>query len=84
MTNIKKAFYGILTAFTMLSISVFSQFGIQSLIEAATGWRPPKWLAVTINAISVAGAIVSIVASFGVTLPAWAAGAAATMASATA
>ena len=77
MTKIKRAITGVSLAASSLLIAVFSQFGIQELIETATGWRPPYWIAVTIAAVGVAGAIVEIVASCGVAIPKWVAIAAA-------
>ena len=74
MTNIKKGFYGVATAMailTMTLMSMVSQVGIQSLIKEATGWKPPKWVAVTIAALGTAVSIVAVVAAFGVTMPNW-------------
>lgn len=45
------------------------QFGIIELVRRYTGWTMPYWLALTVDLLGTAGAIVGAVASFGVTLP---------------
>jgi hypothetical protein len=71
MTKIKRGFFGITTASMMLILSVSSLFAVQQLFKDAIGWTPPYWLAVAIDVLAVGGAIVTIVASCGVTIPLW-------------
>ena len=70
MTKVKSALSSMaFAAFLLVSCGV-AQFGIIKLVKECTGWKMPKWLAITIAALGAAGAIVAAVASCGVSLPA--------------
>jgi len=77
MSNVKttaKATYalsGVTAAAVMLVMSAFSGMGIISIVYKATGWKMPSWLAWVLVGIGAAGAVISLIASFGVTLPYW-------------
>ncbi len=71
MTKVRRAFNGISVAGGSLVASAMSVFGIQELIQAATGWYPPKWIAIIILGLGTAAAIVAALATFGVTIPLW-------------
>lgn len=72
MNNLKNKFNqsitGLATAGTVL-VGGAGTFGIISIIAEATGITIPKWLAYVLLAAGGVAAIVSALASYGVTIP---------------
>ncbi len=64
-----KGIKGIVLGVTSL-VAIAPQMGIIALVQAATGIKIPKWVAIILLGLDTAAAIVACLATFGVAIPA--------------
>lgn len=68
-SRVRDGLFGVAVAGSALMV-IAPQFSIIKIVYQLTGWKMPRWLAWIILGLSTAAAIVGLLATFGITIPA--------------